>query len=153
MLRLRLKNRADDGDSVSVLSELFHDRQFLNRYAAELHRKLPPLDKKYCTPISTPVPTAEPDYSLLNKPDLGKKTLHEKSDNPEVYWLQRTLKDMGYYDTKCTGKMLKKTVNAVKAFQKDHGLYASGTVDQKLIDLIVETALGGTQEPEPTPAP
>ncbi|MBQ4303955.1 MAG: peptidoglycan-binding protein [Lachnospiraceae bacterium] len=49
--------------------------------------------------------------------------------------------------------MLKKTVNAVKAFQKDHGLYASGTVDQKLIDLIVETALGGTQEPEPTPAP
>ena len=115
--------------------------------------KLPPLDKKYCTPISTPVPTAEPDYSLLNKPDLGKKTLHEKSDCPEVYWLQRTLKDMGYYDTKCTGKMLKKTVNAVKAFQKDHGLYASGTVDQKLIDLIVETALGGTQEPEPTPAP
>jgi len=118
--------------------------------------KLPPLDKKYCTPISTPVPTAEPDYSLLNKPDLGKKTLHEKSDCPEVYWLQRTLKDMGYYDTKCTGKMLKKTVNAVKAFQKDHGLYASGTVDQKLIDLIVETALGTPvpeTTPETTPAP
>ena len=33
--------------------------------------KLPPLDKKYCTPISTPMPTAEPEYSLDNVPQLG----------------------------------------------------------------------------------
>ena len=118
--------------------------------------KLPPLDKKYCTPVSTPVPTAEPEYSLDRKPELGRNTLHEKSNSPDVYWLQRTLKDLGYYDTKCTGKMLKKTVNAVKQFQKDHGLYASGTVDQALIDMIAETALNPqTPAPaaEPTPAP
>ena len=118
--------------------------------------KLPPLDKKYCTPVSTPVPTAEPEYSLDRKPELGRNTLHEKSNSPDVYWLQRTLKDLGYYDTKCTGKMLKKTVNAVKQFQKDHGLYASGTADQALIDLIAETALNPqTPAPaaEPTPAP
>ena len=102
--------------------------------------KLPPLDKKYCTPIATPVPTAEPEYSAANKPELGKKTFKEKNESPEIYWVQRTLKDLGYYDTKCTGKMLQKTVNAVKAFQRDQGVYAGGIIDQKLIDLLAEAA-------------
>ena len=114
--------------------------------------KLPPLDKKYCTPISTPVPTAEPEYSINSKPQLGGNKLKEKSDCPEVYWVQRTLKDLGYYDTKCTGKMLQKTVNAVKAFQRDHSLYPSGTVDQKLVDLMAETA-AAVPEAQGTPAP
>ena len=113
--------------------------------------KLPPLNKKYCTPVSTPVPTAEPEYSIDNKPDLGKRQLKERSEGPEVYWLQRTLKDLGYYDTKCTGKMLGKTVKAVKAFQKDHGLKANGGVTQELIDLIAETAKG-TADTIPSPA-
>ena len=126
--------------------------------------KLPPLDTKYCTPISTPVPTAEPEYSVDNKPDLGKKTLKSKSESPAVYWVQRTLKDLGYYDTKCTGKMLQKTVNAVKAFQRDQKVYPSGEIDQKLVDLLAEAAKTGTETapdltlevvtvPEPTPAP
>ena len=122
--------------------------------------KLPPLDKKYCTPISTPVPTAEPEYSIANKPDLQGKKLKQKSENANVYWVQRTLKYLGYYDTKCTGKMLQKTVNAVKAFQKDQGLYTGGEVDQKLIDLMAEAAAakqnpaaGQTPETMATPAP
>ena len=122
--------------------------------------KLPPLDKKYCTPISTPVPTAEPEYSIANKPDLQGKKLKQKSENANVYWVQRTLKYLGYYDTKCTGKMLQKTVNAVKAFQKDQGLYTGGEVDQKLIDLMAEAAAakqnptsGQTPEPMATPEP
>ena len=102
--------------------------------------KLPPLDKKYCTPISTPMPTAEPEYSLDNVPQLGKRQLKEKSEGEDVFWLQQTLKDLGYYDTKVTGKMLKKTVKAVKAFQQDHGLKANGGVTQELMDLIAETA-------------
>ncbi len=123
--------------------------------------KLPPLDKKYCTPISTPVPTPEPEYRADRKPDLKGRKLKEKSESEAVYWVQRTLKDLGYYDTKCTGKMLKKTVNAVKAFQKAQGLYPGGTVDQKLIDLMAEVAAGthetnankATPEPMATPAP
>ena len=122
--------------------------------------KLPPLDKKYCTPLNTPVPTAEPEYSVANKPDLQGKKLKQKSENASVYWVQRTLKDLGFYDTKCTGKMLQKTVNAVKAFQKSQGLYAGGEVDQKLIDLMAEAAAakdtassGQTPEPLATPAP
>ena len=114
--------------------------------------KLPPLDKKYCTPISTPVPTAEPEYSLDNVPQLGKRQLKEKSEGEDVYWLQKTLKDLGYYDTKVTGKMLKKTVKAVKAFQQDHGLKANGGVTQELIDLIAETARNA-KNPQETPAP
>ena len=114
--------------------------------------KLPPLDKKYCTPLSTPVPTAEPEYSLDNVPQLGKRQLKEKSEGEDVYWLQKTLKDLGYYDTKVTGKMLKKTVKAVKAFQQDHGLKANGGVTQELIDLIAETARNA-KNPQETPAP
>ena len=54
--------------------------------------KLPPLDTKYCTPISTPVPTAEPEYSLDNVPQLDKRQLKENSQGEDVYWLQKTLK-------------------------------------------------------------
>ena len=118
--------------------------------------KLPPLDKKYCTPISTPVPTAEPEYSIDNPPNIGRRQLGNKSEGPEVYWVQRTLKDLGYYDTKCTGKMLKKTMNAVKAFQQTHGLKANGNVTQETIDRMVAVAkTTPTPAPaaEPTPAP
>ncbi|MBR3334262.1 MAG: peptidoglycan-binding protein [Clostridia bacterium] len=118
--------------------------------------KLPPLDKQYCTPLNTPVPTAEPEYSVSNPPVLGRQQLTEKSTGPEVYWVQRTLKDLGYYDTKCTGKFLKKTLKAVKAFQQDHGLKANGGVTQEIVDKMAEAAKNLTQkQPEavPTPAP
>ncbi len=118
--------------------------------------RLPPLDTQYCTPISTPIPTAEPEYSLDNPPDIGVRRLSEKSKGPEVYWVQRTLKDLGYYNTKCTGKMLKKTIKAVKAFHKDYGLGSGGEVTQKTIDKLVEAAKNPPQKtPEPvsTPAP
>ena len=116
--------------------------------------KLPPLDKQYCTPLNTPVPTAEPEYSIDNPPELGKRQLTEKSEGPEVYWVQRTLKDLGYYDTKCTGKMLKKTVKAVKAFQQDHGMRANGGVTQEMIGKLVEAVKNPPKaEPEAAPAP
>lgn len=100
--------------------------------------KLPPLDKKYCTPISTPVPTAEPEYRAENIPDLGKRNLKERSEGEDVFWLQSALKELGYYDTKVTGKMLGKTVKAVKAFQKDHGIYQNGMASQELVNMIAK---------------
>ena len=117
--------------------------------------KLPPLDTKYCTPVSTPVPTAEPAYSADNAPQMGSRKIKEMSSRQdpkeEVYWVQRTLKDLGYYDTKCTGKMFKKTVKAIKAFQKDQGVYTSGEIDQKLIDLLAEAAKGAKNAPADAP--
>jgi hypothetical protein len=110
--------------------------------------KLPPIDKKYCTPISTPVPTAEPEYSAAAKPEIGNKVYKEKSQGEEIYWVQRTLKDLGYYTTKCTGKMLARTVKAVKAFQRDRGLAADGIVGPK-----TWAALEAEPAPDPAPAP
>ena len=117
--------------------------------------KLPPLDKQYCTPLNTPVPTAEPEYSIDNPPQLSKKELKEKANSPEVFWVQQTLKNLGYYDTKCTGKLLQKTSKAIRAFQKDYGIYTSGTITQTLIDKLVEVSKNPTPAPEAiaTPAP
>ena len=78
------------------------------------------------------------EHSIDNPPDLGKQQRNEKSQGPEVYWIQRTLKDLGYYDTKCTGHMLKKTVRAVKAFQQDHGLPATGQADLETQQKVLE---------------
>ena len=122
----------------------------------ELKRALldekPPLNTKSMTPIATPTPTAEPVYRSDVKPDLKGGTLKKGSSNENVYWLQCRLKELGYYHTKCTGRMLNKTVQAVKDFQKDHGYMQSGAADQRLIDALFE-ADKTIPEPEPTPTP
>ena len=116
--------------------------------------KLPGLNKKTMTPYTTPVPTPEPEYRSDVKPDLGGKKLKKKSEGEAVYWMQCRLKELGYYTTKCTGKMLDRTVSALKAFQKDHGYYASGEADQKTIDALFEAEVPTpTPKPVPTPGP
>lgn len=106
---------------------------------------------------TTPPVTPEPEYSREMKPEL-KGALHEGDRNEAVFWVQNRLKELGYYTTKCTGHMLNRTVAAIKEFQKDHGYYQSGVVDQALIDILAE-AEKITPEPEvipdaePTPAP
>ena len=131
------------GTVVSIVEGMESDQELRDAL------KLPPLDTKYCTPISTPVPTAEPEYSIANKPQLDRRVLKERSEGPEVYWVQRTLKDLGYYDTKCTGKMLNKTVKAVKAFQKDYGMRVNGGINQELIDKLAEVAGGSPESAQP----
>ena len=114
--------------------------------------KLPGLNKKTMTPYSTPEPTPEPEYRSDVKPDLHGGTLKKNKNkvSEEIYWLQRRLKELGYYDTKCTGKFLDRTESALKAFQKDHGLSQTGTADQKVIDALFEAP---TPTPRPTPTP
>ena len=109
--------------------------------------KLPPLNKKSQTPVETPVPTPEPDYASMEVPELGKKTLQEKSENEAVYWVQRRLAELGYYTGKCSGKFLAGTKKAVKAFQRASGVYPSGQVNQNTIDLLAQAM------PDPTPTP
>lgn len=119
-----------------------------------LMREKPPLNTKSCTPIATPTPTAEPVYRSDVKPELGRQTLQKNSNNEYVFWVQNRLKELGYYDTKCTGRMLDRTVQAVKNFQRDHGFHINGIVDQNVIDAMFE-AEKITPEPgtDPTPAP
>ena len=99
----------------------------------------------------TPEPPA-PEYSKDQKPDLKGATLYEGSRNDAVYWVQRRLKELGYYRTMCTGHMLNQTVQAIKDFQKDHGYYQSGSVNQQLIDAMAE-AEKTTPTPELLPVP
>ena len=112
--------------------------------------KLAPLSEKEMVPVKTPEPTPEPVYRSDVKPELNGKVLKKKSSSEAVFWLQNRLKDLGYYDTKCTGKMLDRTVSALKAFQKDHGLSVTGTADQKVINALFEAP---TPTPRPTPTP
>ena len=113
-------------------------------------------DKPSSPNADPPETTPEPEYSAANKPEI-KGTLGAKRSGPEVYWVQRRLQELGYYTTKCTGQMLNQTQEAVRQFQKDHGIYPSGTVDSELIDLLAEadkiTPTPAPTAPEPTPAP
>ena len=110
--------------------------------------KLAPLNTEYMVPYETPVPTPEPVYRSDVKPDLHGGTLKKKSEGEAVYWMQCRLKELGYYTTKCTGKMLDRTVSALKAFQKDHGYMQSGVANQATIDALFEAEI-----PTPTPEP
>ncbi len=110
--------------------------------------KLPNLKKGTSVPVETPVPTPEPEYDANRQPELGNRRLKQGSEGPEVFWVQTRLKELGYYAGYVGGKMLKGTVNALKNFQRDHGIYGSGEVDQKTLDALMPAA-----EPEETPAP
>ena len=123
------------GTVVSIVENLPSQPELV----AALRRELPVWDRKNKVFVYKESPTPEPVFATDYKPDLEGKNLKEKSDNENVYWMQKKLKELGYYDSKCTGMMLANTVKAVKAFQRDHGLYPSGSADQKLIDLMWET--------------
>ena len=114
--------------------------------------KLPPLNEKSQTPVSTPEPTAEPEYRSGEKPELGNKKLSVRSEGEQVFWVQKRLAELGYYTGKCSGKYLDGTKWAVTSFQKDFKLYASGVVDQKTIDAMYE-APTPTRAPRETPVP
>jgi peptidoglycan hydrolase-like protein with peptidoglycan-binding domain len=136
------------GVVVSIVEDLPADPELKDA----LMQEKPPLNTKSMTPIATPTLTPEPVYRSDEKPDLKGGVLKKGSKNENVFWLQCRLKELGYYKTKCTGKMLDRTVQAVKEFQKDHGYMQSGSVDQRLIDALFE-ADKVTPAPVPTPAP
>ncbi len=98
--------------------------------------KLPPLNQKTLKPSSTPEPTPVPEYRSEEKPVLEKRTVSEKDQSPTVYWIQRRLAELGYYQGYCSGKFLAGTKKAVKAFQKAQSLYPSGQVDQTTLDAL-----------------
>ena len=62
------------------------------------------------------------------------------------------LKELGYYNGAVTGGYYSGTEKAVKAFQKDHGIYPSGQADVKTLEAIYADAKAAP-EPEATPVP
>ena len=130
------------GTVVSIVENLPSDPELV----ASL--QLPKLNYYTMLPETTPQPTAEPSYSSMSEPPFELKKLQQKNSGEEVYWLQRRLKDLGYYRGKCSGTFLKGTANAVKAFQRANKIYPSGVADVRTLK-----ALYAIPVPTPTPAP
>ena len=110
--------------------------------------KMPPLNKKNMLPQETPAPTPEPIYQSGSTPPLPLSKLSKGDSSEAVYWLQKKLTELGYYHGKCSGTYLAGTQAAVKAFQKDNGLSASGKADVKTLERLYAQELA-----TPTPAP
>lgn len=120
--------------------------------------KKPPLNKKTMLPENTPEPTAEPNYISGAEPPQPLKKLVRKDSGLDVYWMQKKLKELGYYQGKCSGTFLDGTRDAVKAFQKANHLNATGVADVQTLEVMYSVELSTptpvpTETPEPTPTP
>ena len=60
-----------------------------------------------------------------------------KVDVPQMMNIQKHLKALDY-NCKCTGKMDEATTEAVKQFQKDHGLKVDGIFTPETMDAIMK---------------
>ena len=103
-------------------------------------------------PEATPEPTPEPLYVSGAMPPLPLEKLQKNDSSEAVYWMQRKLAELGYYNGKCSGTYLAGTQEAVKAFQKANGLKADGIAGVKTLQKLYEQELA-TPEPDPTIAP
>lgn len=73
---------------------------------------------------------------ILFGADAKKYTLLEDTTGTDVENFQRQLKDLGYYRSSIDGHYGEKTIEAVKAFQAENGLYADGKAGEKTFDMI-----------------
>ncbi len=91
----------------------------------------------------------------------GSRKLNSGKFGEDVFWVQMTLKKLGYLqDTAATGYYGPLTVAAVKSFQKDNGIKQDGTVGDKTwaaltdrLDSLLHPPATPTPKPSPTPSP
>lgn len=134
------------GSTIHITEDLPYDQ--------ELNKSLlpPDLDRSYMLPKATPQPTPEPDYAFDKVPPYEFRTLKKEKKGEDVYWLQCKLRDLGYYKGTITGQYWQGTTDAVKAFQKDHGINANGIANTKTQQAIFADVLY-TPTPMPTDPP
>jgi len=134
-----------EGTTVTITEDLPLD--------TELRVALKPreLSSRWKSAPTTPEPTASPEYRSDAQPPEFRR-MKKGSSGEDVYWLQMKLKELGYYKgLMATGSYLKGTVNAVKAFQKDHDLSADGVAGEKTLNSIYADVLH-PETPVPSPA-
>jgi len=136
-----------EGVVVTITEDLPHDEEL--RYAV----KAPPLNSAKNGPITTPQPTPEPNYTSDGMPPQPFRKLKVKSSGEDVYWLQRKLKELGYYTGTVTGSYYSGTKSAVKKFQKDAGLSQTGEADVRTQEALYADILAANATPEPTAEP
>ena len=90
-----------------------------------------------------PSPTAAPVYSRANWP-TKYRTLSRGKTGADVYMLQMRLTELGYYHGSITGGYYGGTIQAVKDFQKDHGLTVDGAAGKQTQALLFSDAVGQT---------
>ena len=104
---------------------------------------------------SLPAPTPSPVYSRENWPTTYR-TLYRGRMGEDVYMLQMRLQELGYYNGTVTGGYYGGTINAVKAFQRDHGLTVDGAAGEKTQSLLFSSSVDPAQAAAtstPTAAP
>ena len=101
-----------------------------------------------------PSPTATPAYTPENWP-TKYRTLSRGKTGEDVYMVQMRLTELGYYHGSITGGYYGGTIQAVKDFQRDHGLTVDGAAGKQTQALLFSSAIGQTTAPviEETPAP
>ena len=99
-----------------------------------------------------PVPTPTPLYSRENFP-TEYRTLSRGKSGEDVFMVQMRLAELGYYKGTVTGGYYGGTINAVTAFQKDHGLSVDGAAGRQTQTLLFDPSLDPTPTPTATPSP
>lgn len=99
-----------------------------------------------------PEPTPTPVYTRENFPS-EYRTLYRGRTGEDVYMVQMRLAELGYYHGTVTGGYYGGTINAVEAFQRDHGLTVDGAAGKQTQALLFDPALDPTPAPTDTPQP
>lgn len=100
-----------------------------------------------------PSPDGRAVYGRANWP-AKYRTLSRGKTGADVYMLQMRLTELGYYHGSVTGGYYGGTIQAVKDFQKDHGLTVDGAAGKQTQALLFSDAVGQTAaQPEETSVP
>lgn len=138
------------GTVVTITEDLPADEELRKSVAA------PPLNKSKTGPVTTPEPTAEPQYVSGGMPPQPFRKLKKGMEGEDVYWLQKKLQELGYYTGTVTGGYYSGTASAVKAYQKANKISTTGVADERTLESIYADVLAAntpTPVPNPTPAP
>ena len=112
----------------------------------------PPLNKETMRERSLPAPTPTPAYARENWPKKYR-TLYRGKTGEDVFMVQMRLTELGYYTGTVTGGYYGGTIEAVKAFQKDHGLKVDGAAGKQTLSVLFSEKSDPTPEPTPVPTP
>ncbi len=114
----------------------------------------PALNRETMRERSLPAPTPTLVYRRENWPKKFR-TLSRGKTGEDVFFLQMRLRELGYYDGTVTGGYYGGTIEAVTAFQTDHGLKVDGVAGKQTQKLLfsAESDPTPTPSPEPTPTP
>ena len=108
----------------------------------------PPLNQETMRERSLPAPTPTPTYSRENWPTKFR-TLYRGKSGEDVFMVQMRLAELGYYTGTITGGYYGGTIEAVKAFQADHGLKVDGAAGKQTLAVLFSEK----SDPTPTPVP